>query len=76
MAKPDRSLNEVSSQLIALHREVGSLATDAIHCRPNWRLVFVRGPLRRLEDRLDAHFTTFMNVDADLVVHAEPADRD
>lgn len=71
--KPDRTLDEVRTQFLALQREVGTLATEALHLRPTWRLVFGRRErLHSLEERLDAHFRTFMNLEADLVAHAQP----
>lgn len=74
--KPDRTLDEVRTQFLLLQREVGALATEALHLRPTWRLVFGRrGRLHSLEERLDAHFTTFMNLEADLVAHAQPPEK-
>lgn len=37
--KPDRTLDEVRTQFLELQREVGTLATEALHLRPTWRLV-------------------------------------
>jgi hypothetical protein len=68
----DRTLPEVRDQFLTLHREVGTLATDALHLHPTWRQVFSRKKLRELEERLDKHFTTFMSLDADLTAHARP----
>jgi hypothetical protein len=69
----DRTITEVRDQLWLLQREVGRLATDALHLRPTWKLVFSsRKELHQLEERLDHHFTVFMNLDADLSALAQP----
>lgn len=68
-----RTLDEVRAQFLGLQREVGRLASEALRIRPTWRMAFSRlKQIHGLEERLAAHLTTFMNIDADLAEHAQP----
>ena len=67
-----RELNDVRDRFLVLHREVGTLATDVLKFDIGWSHVLWRRPLREFEERLDSLFTTFMNLDADLIAHAKP----
>jgi hypothetical protein len=70
---PDRPLDQVRAELFDLHRAIGALATDALRLRPGVKLMLRRTPLRNLENQLNAYRQAFMNIDADLVMYANPS---
>jgi hypothetical protein len=71
-------LDDVRDQFLALHQDVGNLATDVFKYDVPWRPWTMKywwrhpRPLRDLERRLDTYFTKFMELDADLIAHSEP----
>lgn len=72
---PDREIEEVRAGLRELHRAVGTFASEVLAFDLTWWRAFDRRSLRKLEERLETQFTTFMNLDADLLAHANwPSD--
>ena len=68
----DRTLGEIHKALWNVHRDVGALATKAVHLQPGVKLVLFREPLRCLERDLNQHFRDFMSLDANLIARAIP----
>jgi hypothetical protein len=75
---PARTLDEVRAQFLKLHKDVGDLATDVFKYDVPWKPWRIEQwwrhppPLRELGRRLDQHFATFIDLDADLIAHAKP----
>lgn len=68
--RPQRSLEQVHDGFWNLHREAGTLHTQALRLQPGIGLIRRREPLEALEARLDGLYTEFMNLEADLVAMA------
>ena len=71
-----RSIEDVHAGFWAVHREAGTLHTQALRLQPSLKLAWKRARLVTLEIRLGALYTEFLNLEADLVAHAGqvPAD--
>ena len=68
---PDRSLPTIRAKLVEIHRDLGALGTDLLNAPSPWLLVLRRGAMTALERRFDELALAFMNVDSDLVIHAQ-----
>jgi len=55
-----------------LHLEASQLMRETLHTKPTIGLALQRDALRDLEDRLDAHLSTFVMLDEEFIRHATP----
>lgn len=65
-------LGQIKWSLTELHKDAGQLLTDLLHLRPTLKLVLWRLPLRDLENRLDEYLRRFVELDGELIKHANP----
>jgi hypothetical protein len=72
IAETGRTLPQIREELLLLQRQVGTLATETMDVRPTVRLLLRRAPLHALEQRLTAHHSTLIALDAELSTHCEP----